>query len=219
MVSPRVRAGLFAAGALACGLLSAALAGGAAVQSGNGLGEAPPRRGHGGAARAGRLTRSFDRGGSARGAAGACRLRAPDALRLPAEALGRRLAVSLPAGSYLTAASLAAGAEPRNGRGSPPRGTTPVEITVVGAGALEASRTEAGAAVDVVVSGEPGPGPAAGRTRVATEGVPLLALRKAPAETGLGSDRWVATLALTRGQALRLIRADSAAASIRLLAR
>ncbi len=218
-MSPRVRSGIFAAGALACGLLSAALAGGAAAPPGNGLGElrpvvvtaAPLERGT-------TLERS-----QVEGALEERRVPVasapPDVLGIPAEALGRRLAVSLPAGSYLTAASLASGPGRPPARAGSPRGTTPVEITVVGAGALEASRTEAGAAVAVVVSGEPGPGPAVGRTRVAAEGVPLLALRKAPAETGLGTDRWIATLALTRGQALRLIRADSAAASIRLLAR
>ena len=49
--------------------------------------------------------------------------------------------------------------------------------------------------------------------------MPLLALRKAPAETGLGADRWVATLALRREQALRVIRAEEMAGSVRLLAR
>jgi hypothetical protein len=46
----------------------------------------------------------------------------------------------------------------------------------------------------------------------------LLALRKARAEAGLGSDRWVATLALGRAEALELIRAEGYAGSIRLLA-
>ena len=94
-----------------------------------------------------------------------------------------------------------------------------MEITVTGAGALEASRVAPGSPVDVVVSGDAGPGPAAGRTYVAAERVPLLALREAPAETGLGADRWVATLALRREQALRVIRAEEMAGSIRLLAR
>jgi SAF domain len=218
-VSPRVRAGLFAAGALACGLLSAALAGGAAAPPGGSLGElrpvvvtaAPLERGA-------PLDRSIVEEALEERRVPAA-FAPPDALRVPAEALGRRVGVALPAGSYLTAASLAVGSPRPSGRTGPPRGTTPVEITVTGAGALEASRTEAGAAVDVVVSGDPGPGPAAGRTYVAAEGVPLLELRNAPAEAGLGSDRWIATLALTRGQALRLIRVDSAAASIRLLAR
>jgi Flp pilus assembly protein CpaB len=217
-VSPRVRSGLFGAGALVCGLLSAALAGGAAAPAGEGLGElrsvvvtaAPLERGAS-------LDRTVtDKALEERRVPVA--FAPPDALSIPAEALGRRLAVPLPAGSYLTTASLVAGSPQRSRRTGPPRGTTPVEITVTGAGALEASRTEVGAAVDVVVSGEPGPGPAVGRTHIAAESVPLLALRKAPAETGLGADRWIATLALTREEALRLIRADSAAASIRLLA-
>jgi hypothetical protein len=142
----------------------------------------------------------------------------PDALGAPAEALGRRLAIALPPGSYVTAAALTA-ARPKRTRAGPPRGTTPVEVTVTGAGALDASRTRPGSRVDVVVSGDPGPGPAMGRTYVAAAGVALLDLREAPAETGLDADRWVATLALRRDQALRLIRAETAAGAIRLLAR
>ena len=60
--------------------------------------------------------------------------------------------------------------------------------------------------------------PSAGRTYVAASGVPLLGLREAEAEPGLDADRWIATLALTRDQALRLIRAESVGAQVRLLA-
>ena len=218
-MSPRIRAGLFAAGALACGLVSAVLANGATAPPADGLGELRPVVVTAAPLERGATVERREVEGALEERRVPAAFAPPDVLGLPAEALGRRLAVSLPAGSYLTAASLAAGSPRAPGRAGPPRGTTPVEITVTGAGALEASRTDAGAAVDVVVSGEPGPGPAAGRTRVAAEAVPLLALRKAPAETGLGTDRWIATLALRRDQALRLIRADAAAASIRLLAR
>ena len=138
---------------------------------------------------------------------------AADALRL------RKLGTSLPAGSYLTASvfksQVAGGARPPGG---PPQGTTPVEITVTGAGALATSRTGSGDSVDVIVSGDSAPGPSAGRTYVAATGVPLLALREARAEPGLESERWIATLALTREEALRLIRAESIAAQVRLLA-
>jgi hypothetical protein len=72
--------------------------------------------------------------------------------------------------------------------------------------------------VDVVVSGDAAPGPSAGRTFVAANDVALLAVREAQAQPGLEADRWVATLALERGEALRLIRAESAGAQIRLLA-
>ena len=140
----------------------------------------------------------------------------PDALGNPEEGLGRKLATALPAGSYLTAAALAA-PRPEGAPGAgPPRGTTPVEITVTGAGALASTRLSS--RVDVVVSGDSAPGPGAGRTYVAASGVPLLGLSEARAEPGLESDRWLATLALTRQQALRLIRADSVGAQVRLLA-
>lgn len=215
-MSPRTRAVLFAAGALVCGGTSAALADRAARPA-DALGELRPVV---------VTTKPIRRGTvlgrrELKGLLAARRVPAefapPDALGAPAEALGRRLAVALPVGSYVTAAGLAAGPK-TPARAGPPRGTTPVEITVKGAGALEASRTGPGARVDVVVSGGPGPGPAMGRTYVAAKGVALLELREAPAETGLDSDRWVATLALRRDQALRLIRADAAASSIRLLA-
>lgn len=143
----------------------------------------------------------------------------PDALVLPAEARGRKLATPLPAGTYLTATAFKtesrAGARPVDG---PPRGTTPVEITVAGAGALAATRTDSGDRVDVVVSGDSAPGAGAGRTYVAATRVPLLGLREARAEPGLDSERWIATLALTQAEALRLIRAESVGAQVRLLA-
>jgi Flp pilus assembly protein CpaB len=215
-VSPRLRAAAFGAGALACAGLSAALAGGAARPP-DALGELR------GVVVAGA---TLERGAVLRGDAVREQLEErrvpaafapPDALAFAREALGRRLAVSLPAGSYVTASSLATAASRRRDR--PPTGTTPVELTVAGAGALEAAGVGAGGRVDVVVSGDPGPGPGPGRTYVAAEGVPLLSLRRAPAEAGFGRDRWAATLALRRDQALGLIRAQGAAAEIRLLSR
>ena len=142
----------------------------------------------------------------------------PDALGVPEEALGRKLATSVPAGSYLTASAFKAPHAGRPSGGGPPQGTTPVEITVMGAGALAAARTGASDRVDVVVSGDSAPGPSAGRTYVAASDVPLLGLAEARAESGLEADRWVATLALTRSEALRLIRAESVGAQVRLLA-
>jgi len=214
-VSPRARSALFAAGALACAVTSAALAGGA-ERGAAGFGELRPV-----VVAAATLERGtvLDREAVVK-ALDARRVPAdfapPDALAGPSEALGRKLGVSLPAGSYLTAAALAAPSGPGVRSAGPPRGTTPVEITVTGAGALESTRAAPGSPVDVVVSGRPGPGPAGGRTYVAARRVPLLGLRKAPAETGF-ADRWVATLALRRDQALHLIRAEGAATSIRLL--
>jgi Flp pilus assembly protein CpaB len=217
-VSPRVRAALFGAGALVCGLLSALLASAGSSPAGAGLEALRPVVVSDAALAKGTVLGRDEVAEALEERRVPEAFAPPDALRIPAEALGRRVAVSLPAGSYLTAAGLAVGPRPQREQG-PPRGTTPVEITVTGAGALEASRVGPGAAVDVVVSGEPGPGPAAGRTYIAAERVPLIALRKAPAATGLGADRWVATLALSRSQALRLIRAEGVARSIRLLAR
>ncbi len=216
-MSPRARAALFASGALVCAGLSAALAGSATARRA-GLGDLRPVV---------VVSASLERGAvlgrkEVEQALDERRVPAdfapPDALTVTREALGRRLAIALPPGSYVTAAALAEGAVRERDRSGAPRGTTPVEIAVTGAGALEASRVGPGARVDVVVSGASGPGPQAGRTYVAAESVPLLSLRKAPAETGLAADRWIATLALRRDQALTLIRAEGTARSIRLLA-
>jgi len=143
----------------------------------------------------------------------------PDALGVPGEALGRKLGSSLPAGSYVTVAAFKV-REPggSGGRGGPPQGTTPVEITVTGAGALASARTDSGARVDVIVSGDSAPGPSAGRTYVAVGGVPLLGLRESESEPGVSTDLWIATLALTRDEALSLIRAETTGAQVRLLA-
>ena len=217
-MSPRLRAVLFAAGALTCAAASAALAGGAANSARESLGSLRPVVVSATALDRGTVIGSGEVDRSLEERRVPAAFAPPDALGAPAEALGRRLAIALPPGSYLTAGSLAAGNPATAGTG-PPAGTTPVEITVTGAGALEATRAGPGAPVDVVVSGESGPGPAAGRTYVAARRVTLLELREAPDETGLASDRWVATLALRREDALRVIRAEGAAASIRLLAR
>lgn len=217
-MSSRARAAGFAAGALVCAALSAALAGSSAGTGSEELGELRQVVVTSTALERGEVIGRRELKGLEERRVPVA-FAPPDALGLPEEALGRKLGASIPAGSYLNANLFASG----GGRAGPladgpPRGTTPVEIEVTGAGALAASRTGSGEPVDVVVSGESTPGPNAGRTYVAAEGVPLLALREAREEPGLGSDRWVATLALTRGQALELIRAEGIAASIRLLA-
>jgi Flp pilus assembly protein CpaB len=216
-VSPRARAVLFAAGALACGLLSAALAGSAATPAGSGLDELRSVVVSTATLERGAMISRAELNDLLDERRVPAAFAPPDALGLPPEALGRRLAVALPAGSYLTAASLTAGSPASRPRAGPPRGTTPVEITVTGAAALEASRVGPGERVDVVVSGQSGPGPAAGRTYIAAESVPLLSLREARAETGVPGDRFLAVLAVSRPQALRLIRAEGVARSIRLL--
>lgn len=132
------------------------------------------------------------------------------------EALGLVPTQSLPAGSYLTASQLR---PPRRRRAAVPgvgKGRRPVEISVSGADALlVAGPAPAGARVDIVVTTEPtGPGP--GRTYVAAARVPLLALgpgADGPTPGGVSA----ATLGLTRGQALRLIAAESFARKLTLL--
>lgn len=140
----------------------------------------------------------------------------PAALVSPAAAVGLVPTAPVPAGSYLLDAQLR---PPRSSAGVPGlgRGRQPVEIAVSGAGALLVGGAPAGARVDVVVTAEPsGSGP--GRTYVAAAAVPLLGL--APAgEGGAAEGAAVATLGLTRAQALRLIAAESFARELTLLAR
>jgi len=137
----------------------------------------------------------------------------PSALAAPAEAFGLKPAITVPAGSYLLAEQL------RSGRVHPAgpslgRNRTPVEIDVSGAGALSAFGTQpVGSKVDVVVTSEPDSS-GRGRTYVAAPGVPLLGLR--PGGEGEAGEA-TATLGLTRGQALRLIEAESFARRVTVI--
>jgi Flp pilus assembly protein CpaB len=142
----------------------------------------------------------------------------PGALENPAEAIGLAPTATIPAGSYLLASQL------RPPRADPARalglghGRHPVEISVSGAEALlVAGAQPVGERVDVVVTTEPS-GSGAGRTYVAAAAVPLLAL--GPGADGTAAEGVAAaTLGLTRGQALRLIAAESFARQVTLLAR
>jgi Flp pilus assembly protein CpaB len=139
----------------------------------------------------------------------------PDVIASPAEVAGRRLAVAVPAGSYLLGSQLRTVA----GRDRSPHlggDLQPVEVTVSGAGSLDPARS--GTRVDVVVAGEPVTGGRA-RVRVAARGVRLLAIAPASPQEGTtaGADGWSATLALTRSQALELIEAENFAREIRLI--
>jgi Flp pilus assembly protein CpaB len=150
----------------------------------------------------------------------------PDGLTDPRQAIGREPVAPIPAGAYVTATALRVPAAPRRNR--PNRrlvgNREAVEIAVTGAEALTAGgadRTDQ--RVDVVVTTEPGPGAGPGRTYVAAEGVRLLALEQAgAAEQGdiprVGPTAWVATVAATRAQALRLIHAHNYARELRLIA-
>jgi Flp pilus assembly protein CpaB len=146
----------------------------------------------------------------------------PDALGSPEEAVGRAVGTPVPPGSYLLASQLRAPhPERRRRRPTLDGGRSPVEIAVTGAEALAATGgSPEGKVVDVVVTTEPGPG-AKGRTRIAAEGVELLALREGTSggtEPGLApAGDWRATLALTRSQALRLIQAENFARQVRLM--
>jgi Flp pilus assembly protein CpaB len=142
----------------------------------------------------------------------------PGVLAAPAQALGLEPVATVPAGGYLLAAQLRAPAESRS-RAHLGHGRRPVEIAVSGAGALTAFGAQpVGSLVDVVVTTEPS-GSGDGRTYVAAPGVPLLALAPdAEGAAGAGEGA-VATLGLTRPQALRLIAAESFARRLTVIPR
>jgi len=139
----------------------------------------------------------------------------PGALGSPQEALGLVPRTALLPGSYLLADQLQL---PRRQERKPrglAGGRRPVDISVAGAGALLAAEPGSGGAVDVIVTSEPnGPGP--GRTYVAAAAVPLLGLRAGEPAVGAAGAA-VATLGLTKRQALRLIAAESFARKVTLL--
>jgi Flp pilus assembly protein CpaB len=139
----------------------------------------------------------------------------PGALRAPVEAIGLVPVAPLPAGSYLLASQLRPPRARRPGLVLD-RGRRAVQILVSGAGAVVGDGAPlAGVQVDVVVTREPS-GAGMGRAYVATAGVPLLALEPGAEGTEVGGTA-VATLGLTRSQALRLIAAESFARQITIL--
>jgi Flp pilus assembly protein CpaB len=136
----------------------------------------------------------------------------PDALALPAEAIGARPRVAVPAGSYLLRSQLIAVERPD--RGSTLReGLRPVEVAVASAAGLGG---RGGARrVDVIAADEPG-ATLKPRVRVLAEAVPLLEIKRA-AGAEPGEPAWVATLGLGRSTALAVIEAENFARQIRLL--
>lgn len=133
----------------------------------------------------------------------------PGTLARPTDALGMEPLARLPTGSYLSSALLRP--PPRRRPPALPGGRRPVEIRVSGLSGPAAEALSAVPRVDVVVTSEPtGPGP--GRTYVAAPAVALLGLSPGPGGAA-------ATLALTRGQALRLIAAENFARQVTLLPR
>ncbi|HKO36742.1 MAG TPA: SAF domain-containing protein [Solirubrobacterales bacterium] len=139
----------------------------------------------------------------------------PGALAAPAQALGLTPGTTIPAGSYLLASQLRSQRGPSGGPALG-RGRRPVEIVVSGAGALSALGVQpVGSKVDVVVTDEPEDS-GSGRTYVAAAAVPLLGL--GPGGEG-GQGEATATLGLNRGQALRLIAAQSFARRVTVIPR
>jgi Flp pilus assembly protein CpaB len=140
----------------------------------------------------------------------------PDALAAPVQAIGLAPAVGLPPGSYLLAAQLRSPHASRS-PAALEEGRRPVEIAVSGAGALAAAGTPAdGSRVDVIITTEPS-GSGSGRTYVAAPAVPLLGL--GPGGEGVEGETAIATLGLTRPQALRLIAAESFARRLTVIPR
>ena len=216
-MSRRARAALFLFLAIVCAVAAATLANGYGASVARSFG---PLRGVIVARRelpAGRPIRGADLNRLLESRRVPARFVPSGALEVPVQALGREPAAVIPAGAYVLEAQLRlpSGEGPRSGKALA-AGRRPVEITVSGGEALLASGSPRGARVDVVVTTEPsGPGP--GRTYVAAAAVRLLELaRQAPDGPG-PAPGWSATLALTRGQALRLIEAESFARSVRLL--
>ncbi|MGZ4202713.1 MAG: Flp pilus assembly protein CpaB [Thermoleophilaceae bacterium] len=134
----------------------------------------------------------------------------PDALGSAADAVGARPAVALPKGSYLTAATLAGGADQSAaGPGALRPGERALVITASGsAGALGPP----GGRVDVLVT--TGTHGGRGRTYLALQDVQLLAAR-----AGSDADHLVATLRLSVRQAVYLTAAQNFAQEVRLLPR
>jgi Flp pilus assembly protein CpaB len=147
----------------------------------------------------------------------------PGAIASPEQALGQAPAAPVPAGAYVLAPQLAPPHRPHHQNEAPGvgPGREPVEIAVADAGALAApGASGVGRRVDVIVTSEPRGTSATGRTYVAAAAVRLLDLRRGTSGAGTSptsSSGWIATLALTREQALQLIQAESFARGIRLI--
>lgn len=215
-MSRRLRAGLLAAAALVCALASAGLASRYRSGAAAGYGELRPVV---------LVERALERGSKLRRHDLETRLGraelpqnliAPDALADEAEALGRRPANDIPAGSYLLGSQLRAAAGRRPGT-EIAKGRFPIEVQVAGAAALAARGGVGGRPVDVVVADEPAAGKQP-RVRLAARSVPLLELRRGGRGEPEGGD-WVAILALRRPEALAVIEAENYARELRLIPR
>lgn len=139
----------------------------------------------------------------------------PDAVVSATRLAGARTAVSLPAGSILTASVLrASGAAPEAALGP---GERVAEVVAHG----DPRAVLPGARVDVLVTRE-GDGTRAGATVLVLEDVEVLAAREAPADpsaTTAGGARVVADLRVRVRDAVYLAAAQTFAQDVRLLAR
>jgi Flp pilus assembly protein CpaB len=148
----------------------------------------------------------------------------PGVLQDPAEAVGHAPATTIPAGAYVLGAQLTVPGSKPTRRPPLDAGRTPVEIPVAGAAALASQLSgSARPLVDVIVTSEPRSDSGEGRTYVAVSGVRLLDLRAADPNAGADvapalPDVSIATLALSRAQALSLIHAQNFARELRLVA-
>jgi len=134
------------------------------------------------------------------------------AISRPSLALGYEAVGPLAAGSYLTFGALRRPGSDKPDRPRIGRGRVPVELTVSGAGVLSG----AGRLVDVLVTHEGRIG-GQGKTAVAAERVPLIAVSGPDPDAGAGLSKVV--LGLTRRQAIRLIDAESFARRVTILPR
>lgn len=134
----------------------------------------------------------------------------------PAELVGQKVAVAVPAGGYLAAGQL----QVPGGTGSSGVRRGERAADVVGVGSPELVRP--GARVDVLVT-RPGEGGAGGATRLALEDVEVLGAAPASEVGGQGQDagapRVTATLRVTVRQAVYLAAAQTFARELRFLSR
>lgn len=132
-----------------------------------------------------------------------------EALGDPTRAVGLEPVGPMPAGSYLTGPGLMVPGSDRPKRRPLGHGRHAVEISVAGAGALSG-----GGKVDVLVTTDNDRG--GGRTLVAARRVPLISIgRTGQSEAGPGLTE--VTLGLTRGEAIRLVDAQTFARRITVL--
>jgi pilus assembly protein CpaB len=146
----------------------------------------------------------------------------PDAPTEPAQAVGLRTGGAVAAGSPITTGVI--GVDGDAMPGALRRGERALELAVAGDGPL-LERARPGGRVDVLVSTEPGDGPA--HTSVALEDVELIGLR--PGAGGADSPidpaidpavpTALATLRVTARQAVHLVAAQAFARELRLLPR